>query len=50
MAQNVLERLGGFTRHEGEAKRMRTVIQDEAYAFARALEAGDIHKPFIGRY
>ena len=50
VAQNVLERLGNFTRHDKESKRMHTVIQDEAYAFARAIEAGEIYKPFIGRY
>jgi CRISPR-associated endonuclease Cas1 len=50
VARNVLERLGGFTRHDGASKRMKNVIQDEAYAFARAIDAQKPYRPFIGRY
>ena len=50
VAANVIERLGSHTRHDGEAKRLRTVIRDEAYAFARAVDAGERYRPFIGRY
>lgn len=50
VAQNVLERLGAHTRHDGALRRMRTVIRQEAYAFARAIEAGERYRPFIGRY
>ena len=50
VARNVLERLGSFTRHDGASKRMRNVVRDEAYAFARAVDAGEPYRPFIGRY
>jgi CRISPR-associated endonuclease Cas1/group II intron reverse transcriptase/maturase len=50
VARNVLERLGAHTRHDGELRRMRTVIREEAYAFARAIDAGERYRPFIGRY
>jgi group II intron reverse transcriptase/maturase/CRISPR-associated endonuclease Cas1 len=50
VADNVLERLGSHTRHDGASKRLRTVIADEAYAFARAIDAGERYRPFIGRY
>ena len=50
VAQNVIERLGSHTRHDDETKRLRTVIRDEAYAFARAVDTGERYRPFIGRY
>jgi len=50
VADNVLERLGSHTRHDGAAKRLRTVIAEEAYAYARAVDEGSLYRPFIGRY
>ena len=50
VAENILERLGSHTRHDGASKRLTTVIRDEAYAFARAIDEGTPYRPFIGRY
>jgi len=50
VAQNVLERLGSYTKHDGATKRLGHIIQDEAQAFARAIDRANIYRPFIGRY
>ncbi|WP_456391133.1 CRISPR-associated endonuclease Cas1 [Hydrogenimonas sp.] len=50
VAENVLQRLGAHTRHDGAAKRLVTVIRDEARAFARSIDEEIRYRPFIGRY
>jgi len=50
IAKNVIERLGSFTKHDGASKRLRTVIEQEAYALAHAIDAHKPYRPFIGRY
>jgi group II intron reverse transcriptase/maturase/CRISPR-associated endonuclease Cas1 len=50
IAQNVLERLGSFTRYRKESRRLSLVIEEQAYRLARAIEGGKRYRGFVGRY
>jgi CRISPR/Cas system-associated endonuclease Cas1 len=50
VAQNVVERLGSYTRYRKESHRLSRVIEEQAYRLARHLEGGKKYKGFVGRY
>lgn len=50
IAKNVIERLGTYTYYKDEHKRIRRVIQEQAYCLARAIDSGEKYRGFIGRY
>jgi len=50
IVENVKERLGVYTKHKKETKKMETIIQDQAYLLARHIRGESVYKPFIGKY
>ena len=50
IAKNVLERIGGYTKHKHTTKKIDTIISEQAYLLARAVKGLSTYKPFIGRY
>jgi len=50
VAQNVIERLGSYTTYKKAHKRIKTVIQEQAYLLAKAIDNKEKYKGFIGRY
>ena len=50
IAKNVLERIGGYTKHKHATKKIDTIISEQAYLLARAVKGLSTYKPFIGRY
>ena len=50
VAQNVVERLGSFTRYRGQSHRLARVIREQAYRLARAVDGEKRYRGFVGRY
>ena len=50
VAKNVIERLGSFTVYKKESRRLKNVIQSQAYLLAKSIDEEVKYKGFIGRY
>jgi group II intron reverse transcriptase/maturase/CRISPR-associated endonuclease Cas1 len=50
IAKRVLERIGSYTKHKRASKKIDTIISEQAYMLARAVQGLTRYKPFIGKY
>jgi len=50
IAKNILERIGGYTKHKKSTKKIDTIISEQAYLLSRSIKGLSVYRPFIGRY
>jgi len=50
LAKKVIERLGSYTRYDHASKKIATIIEEQAYLFARFIDGEAKYRAFIGRY
>ena len=50
IAKKVLEKIGSYTKHKKASKKVDTIISEQAYLLARAVQGLSKYRPFIGKY